>query len=212
MLELIIDYVVKIGGPIVVISGAMFFVLRHYVTERIKSDFAKQSEDVRQKNQTAIEVLRGTTQRDLESLKSSLEISRNAARILIERRIQFYEEYFRSLHVLNDALNELRGVFETEVGEDNQQLRIAAEEKFFAALGDFTAWSARSVAFVPKGLHPLANKLSATAFSRKQAIAKLEFNKCEAEDAVAIECEVEADHMIRADLAAIQKTGSLPPD
>jgi hypothetical protein len=212
MLELIIDYVVKIGGPIVVISGAMFFVLRHYVTERIKSDFAKQLEDVRQKNQTAIEVLRGTTQRDLESLKSSLEISRNAARILIERRIQFYEEYFRSLHVLNDALNELRGVFETEVGEDNQQLRIAAEEKFFAALGDFTAWSARSVAFVPKGLHPLANKLSATAFSRKQAIAKLEFNKCEAEDAVAIECEVEADHMIRADLAAIQKTGSLPPD
>jgi hypothetical protein len=98
------------------------------------------------------------------------------------------------------------------VGEDNEPLRIAAVQKFFAASDGFDAWSGRSVAFVPKGLRPLANKLYATAHSRKQAIAKLDFKKCEAEEAVAIECEVEADHMIRADLAEIQKTGNLSPD
>lgn len=193
-------------------STAAFFLLRHYVTERIKADFAKELEAVRQRNQTEIEVLRGTTQRDLEALKSSLEISRSAARILIERRIQSYEEYFRSLYAVENALAELSGAFQMGEGEVYQGLRQTALERFFAAFDDFHAWMARSIAFIPKGLHPKVSELGSSLHRRSQAISKRDFKNGEKEEEVAIGLQVEADHIIRTDLAAIQKTGSLPPD
>lgn len=210
MLESITDYVIRIGGPIVVISASMFFVLRHYVTERIKSDFAKQLEDIRQQNQTAIEVLRGTTQKDLEALKSSLEVSRSATRILIERRIQLYEEYFRAYYALDDAINAMDVVFQTAEQPDREQRILEAQLTFYAAMNDFESWWTKGRAFIREEISLAVHELYEAAHAKADAIQQLDRKAREQHRVAALKLEARLERMIRDDLVAIQKSGTLP--
>jgi hypothetical protein len=208
------DYVTEVGAPMTGIGVALFFLLRHYVTERIKSDFDKRLEDIRQKNQIQIEVLRGTTQRDIESLKSSLEASRSAAGILISRRIQSYEEYFKSCHAVYDSVLEWSSAVGLqftpgEFSSTHDALKLEKQSEYYSKFEAFSTWWSGSTPFIPKSI---SRAIYHVYNSYGEMGRALESNDLKAYKALHVNrgnCELNVEDMIRKDLDIISKTGCL---
>jgi hypothetical protein len=205
----IINYIVRVGGPVTVIAGAMFFLLRHYVTERIKADFAKQLEEVRQNNQIAVEVLRGTMLKERESMKSFLDLAGIATRILIERRIQYYEEYLKAYYALDDAVTELRVVSQHAEEPLGKRALIESQQKFFSAKEHFDSWWARSAAFVKPQVFTAVHELSKSTVEAVQAVLQMDFQTYDARIGEASRHQIKLEEAIRDDLLSIQKIGTL---
>lgn len=212
MLEAITFYLLKIGGPIAIVSTGMFFLLKHYVTERIKSDFENKLEAVRQTNKTSIEVLRATMQKDLESIKSSLEISRTTTHLLIERRIRYYEEFFEVSHVLYNAVTEVKVAVQSFQGQTREQYLDAAQVNLFSAHQKFLAWSATRSAFIQRKVGVAIVDVFQTMNDAADAATKLDLPEMKKKTSQFLSQQVEVEEMIRDDLMAIQKSGKLDYD
>lgn len=209
----ITDYIVEIGGPIAGVSTGMYFLLQHYVTARIKADFAKQLEDIRKTNQTAIEILRATMQKDLESAKSSLEISRTTTRILIEKRIQYYEDFFKISHALQEALTNLRVrvkyISKDPQGQENYN---NAHQQYYATHGEYVAWLIRNAAFAPQAIQDAMRQLLTSMDNSADAAKTGEWKESDALCRQRNLDRVAVDKMIRDDLLKIQETSKLDYD
>jgi hypothetical protein len=180
--------------------------------DQLRGETEKQIEQVRQKNQMEIEVLRGTTLREIESLKSSLEVSRSAARLLIERRMRAYEEYFSSLHDLSDASTAWAALFAPSMSPFENANPIAIQEargNFSKTLNAFEATWSKSTPFIPDKVGTAINGVFQSYGKMLNALENRDSDEYRKLDGHRINRELMVEQLVRSDLASIMQTGSL---
>ena len=201
----ITDYVISVGGPIALVSTGMFYLLKQYVKERIKSDFAEQIEQLKHANQKELEQVRAEIGARLEQMKSSLGVAQSAASHLIQRRLSAYEDVFQQIDTYMNALIGVQRVHALQMSSDANKETIL----FYDAASDFDRIVTRYQPFISSKVYICLSKLGIMIVSAGQKVIKEASLLGEEGMKPILTHKQELESFIRDDLVAILETGTI---